>query len=247
MGRKLLTEAASEGLLAESALIAHGRGEAYDYLIGERTMDCAAAAVEHAAAAMLCADSAVISVNGNTVALAGRELIRIAAIIGCPIEVNIYYRTDARMSALLSRLHSDKEAVLGSKPPLGWSGNWVQAVSSVRILGEEPDGKIPGLEGPRANCCTVGILSADVVFVPLEDGDRCEALVAMGKCVIVVDLNPLSRTAKTATITIVDELMRMVPKLESALVDSKYEHLGDWDNLSRLDEAINEILLGVGR
>ena len=37
MARKKLTEAAAAGLLADSALIAHGRGEAFDYLLQERT------------------------------------------------------------------------------------------------------------------------------------------------------------------------------------------------------------------
>ena len=81
-------------------------------------------------------------------------------------------------------------------------------LNHVEILGANPDGKIPGLEGPRSNCCKDGILGADMILVPLEDGDRCEALIAMGKQVFVIDLNPLSRTAKTATICIVDEVQR---------------------------------------
>ena len=52
---------------------------------------------------------------------------------------------------------------------------------------------------------TDGIEKADVVLVPLEDGDRCEALIALGKD-IAIDLNPLSRTSRTATVTIVDEV-----------------------------------------
>ena len=39
MARHNLVEAAAEGLLAESAMIAHGRGEAFDYLLGEKTSD----------------------------------------------------------------------------------------------------------------------------------------------------------------------------------------------------------------
>ncbi len=49
------------------------------------------------------------------------------------------------------------------------------------------------------------IFAADVVIVPLEDGDRCEALKRWAKIVITVDLNPLSRTSRTADLTIVDE------------------------------------------
>jgi 4-phosphopantoate--beta-alanine ligase len=47
--------------------------------------------------------------------------------------------------------------------------------------------------------------------VPLEDGDRCQALRNMGKTVIVVDLNPLSRTAKSASVSITDNVRRAIP------------------------------------
>ena len=111
----------------------------------------------------------------------------------------------------------------------------------VEILGMNPNAKIPGLEGPRANCCREGILDSDVILVPLEDGDRCEALVAMGKTVIVIDLNPFSRSAKRGTLTIVDELSRVVnnmlefdePLLEVAL--------DDWDNKENLKQALEHI------
>ena len=33
-------------------------------------------------------------------------------------------------------------------------------------------------------------MKADTVLVPLEDGDRTEALVKMGKTVVAIDLNP---------------------------------------------------------
>ena len=35
--REKIVKASKEGYLAESAMIAHGRGEAFDYLIGEKT------------------------------------------------------------------------------------------------------------------------------------------------------------------------------------------------------------------
>ena len=56
---------------------------------------------------------------------------------------------------------------------------------------------------------------ADVVLVPLEDGDRAEALVKMGKKIIAIDLNPLSRTARVAQITIVDNITRALPTMVS--------------------------------
>ncbi len=58
-----------------------------------------------------------------------------------------------------------------------------------------------------------GIKIADVVFVPLEDGDRTEALKKLGRKVIAVDLNPISRTAIWADITIVDNIIRVLPEM----------------------------------
>ena len=104
LARQSLVDAAAEGLLADSAMIAHGRGEAFDYLLGETTSESAMDAIRQAAARLLAAEHPVISVNGNTVVLAGQELIRVAAVVGCPIEVNLYYRTPERVSGLLGRL-----------------------------------------------------------------------------------------------------------------------------------------------
>jgi 4-phosphopantoate--beta-alanine ligase len=64
-----------------------------------------------------------------------------------------------------------------------------------------------------------GILAADVCLVPLEDGDRTEALRRVGKRVISIDLNPLSRTSRFADLPIVDELMRALHHLAADLVN----------------------------
>ncbi|MEC8927458.1 MAG: phosphopantothenate/pantothenate synthetase [Candidatus Thermoplasmatota archaeon] len=249
MARKRLTEAASAGMLAESALIAHGRGEAFDYLLGERTCDAARNSIREIAGRLQEADWPIISVNGNAVALAADNLIRCAAAVPCDIEVNIYYRTPERMEALISKLNERKEVLMHEPNPEGWwpdweqmSGEWQENIRDVQILGANPDGRIPGLEGPRAECCTEGILRSDVILVPLEDGDRCEALTAMGKTVCAIDLNPLSRTAKKATITIVDELTRCLPLLLEDLVDGSMEPNEDWDNEQNLREVVSEML-----
>jgi 4-phosphopantoate--beta-alanine ligase len=247
MGRKLLTEAATDGLLADSALIAHGRGEAYDYLLGEATCESARAAIKQSALLMKHAKRCVISVNGNAVALAGADLIRCAAVLQCPIEINIYYRTPERITALNSRLEKMRNEVSEGGAPTGWNGDWQTAVANVTILGIHPDSKIPNLEGPRANCCSDGIFNADVIFVPLEDGDRCEALMGMGKKMIVVDLNPLSRTAKKATVTIVDELMRMAPILLSDLINEISNAPPEWDNKANLDDSLAVMLSHLGK
>jgi 4-phosphopantoate--beta-alanine ligase len=52
-----------------------------------------------------------------------------------------------------------------------------------------------------------------VVVVPLEDGDRAEALGEMGKTEIVIDLNPMSRSAQVAAVPIVDNIIRAVPNV----------------------------------
>jgi 4-phosphopantoate--beta-alanine ligase len=84
--------------------------------------------------------------------------------------------------------------------------------------------------------------------VPLEDGDRTEALVKMGKKVIAVDLNPLSRTAQRASITIVDNIVRAAPRLVEATKRLRKEGrekykliLASFDNQKNLDESITLI------
>jgi len=238
--RKQLTEAANAGLLADSALIAHGRGEAFDYLIGEMTCDVAREAIGEVAARLQAADKPILSVNGNTVALAGPQMIACAAVLNCPLEVNIYYRTPERMRALLSALEGQRKEAVALYPELA------ENIANVEMLGANPDGRIPHLDGPRANCHTDGILSADVVLVPLEDGDRCEALIAMGKTVCVVDLNPLSRTARMASITIVDELTRCIPILLETLMNETKSPNHEWDNEQNLRDTINVILRNLG-
>jgi|TARA_B100001094_G_scaffold136719_1_gene132391 4-phosphopantoate--beta-alanine ligase len=226
-----MVEASRRGLLAESAMIAHGRGEAFDYLLGERTSDSASLAIREAAARLLEADSPIISMNGNSTVLAGAEAIKIAAILGCSVEVNIYYRTERRMESLISELEAMKELLIRDA-----SDSKRESIVEVEILGAEADGRIQGLEGPRALCSARGIERADVVLVPLEDGDRCEALTSLGKQVIAVDLNPLSRTSRKATVTIVDEVSRAFRKLISEL--SENPKSTDWDNDSSLVEAL---------
>ena len=227
--RHRLEEAAAKGMLAGSAMIAHGRGEAFDYLLGERTVPAAARATRQALALLLAAERPVLSVNGNVAALAADEMLRLGSALNCPVEVNIFYRTPERMAAILGHLEARKSA-------LGLS---------VNVLGHAPDATIPGLKGPRANCHRDGILNSDAILVPLEDGDRCEALVAMGKNVLVIDLNPLSRSAQQATVTMVDELSRVLNNMlgllagdERPVVDPAYDHR------AVLDEVIQTVVDG---
>ena len=66
--REKLVEGFDDGLVAKEGLLAHGRGEAFDYLLGEKTANFAKKAIQAAAASLLLADIPVISVNGNIAA-----------------------------------------------------------------------------------------------------------------------------------------------------------------------------------
>ena len=63
---------AAGDLVAGAGLIAHGRGEAFDYLLGELTTMPAQRAIVAAAELLVAAERPVISVNGNVVALAAK-------------------------------------------------------------------------------------------------------------------------------------------------------------------------------
>ena len=215
LAREKLVEASD--VVAKQGLIAHGRGEAFDYLLGEQTCLPALDAIKAASSAILTAKKPVISVNGNVVALAAREIARLSEVSGAKVEINLFHRTPERILALTKMMKK----------------------VGVDALGENADDLIPGLTSERAKCCSDGIGSADVVLVPLEDGDRCEALVNMGKKVITIDLNPLSRTAQTAHITIVDELTRCLPLLSDFVKEKK--GIESFDNKQCLSDVLNYI------
>jgi len=215
LAREKLVEASD--VVAKQGLIAHGRGEAFDYLLGERTCPSAMAAINAAASLIQKASNPVISVNGNVVALAAREVAHLSEASGAKVEVNLFHRTPERVASLVKMM--DGVGILA--------------------LGMNPDDVIPDLSSERAKCCSEGIGSADVVLVPLEDGDRCQALVNMGKQVITIDLNPLSRTAQTAHITIVDELTRCLPLITDAVRDGV--NVDGFDNENNLKEVLQFI------
>jgi 4-phosphopantoate--beta-alanine ligase len=181
-----------KGITSQQGLIAQGRGEAFDYLLGERTTESADAAARAAAAHLLLADHPVLSVNGNVAALCPGELVELADEVGADLEVNLFNRTDERMRAIVEHLREH---------------------GATEVKGLTADGRIPGIDHERAKVDADGIGSADVVLVPLEDGDRAEALGATGVVELVVDLNPLSRSAQVAAVPIVDNVVRAVPNV----------------------------------
>ena len=190
--RDAIVAGVEKGVTSVHGLIAHGRGEAFDYLIGERTRGFAHDAIDAAAAMLATAAHPVVSVNGNAAALVPGELAALAAALGAPIEVNVFHASKERERTIRGHMlaHGAREVLM----PTG------RAV-------------LDHIDSNRRFVHPDGIGAADVVFVPLEDGDRCRALVRSGRRVITVDLNPMSRTSRTATVTIVDNVVRAMPVL----------------------------------
>jgi len=192
LARHRIEAGVEKGITSRQGLIAQGRGEAYDYLLGERTIESPDAAARAAAAHFLLADHPVISVNGNVAALCPAAVVDLAEATDAAIEVNLFNRTAERMATIADHLREH---------------------GASEVKGLAADAQIPGLDHARATVDADGIHAADVVLVPLEDGDRAAALDAMGKIEIVIDLNPLSRSAQVADVPIVDNLVRTLPRI----------------------------------
>jgi 4-phosphopantoate---beta-alanine ligase len=220
--REHLAASVQKGIVSPEGLTAHGRGEAFDYFLGERTTESALLAEKTAAALLLSARHPVISVNGNAAALAAQEIAALQKASGALVEVNLFHRTEERVNLIEDLLRD----------------------AGARVFSGTAERLLP-LSHDRAWCRREGMFSADVILIPLEDGDRCEALVGMGKTVIAVDLNPLSRTSRSATLTIVDELTRALPNITCACSDltgkEREKLLATLDNNYLLSEAIREM------
>ena len=191
MVREHLAEMVEKGMVNPTGLISHGRGEAFDYLMGEKTLEASLAAETAAAAFLLKAKRPMVCVNGNAAALDAKRLIALAEEIPASLEINLFHRTEERVEKLIQYMESE-----GGK----------------NVLGRNPDARIPGLNHDRA-LCTKTLYDCDAIVVPIEDGDRAEALVKMGKVVISIDINPLSRTSRTATVPVCDEMSRALENM----------------------------------
>jgi len=227
--RDKIVKASEKGYLADSAMIAHGRGEAFDYLIGEKTTYPAKRAMYVAVAALLLSDNPVISVNGNATALAIDEIIDFARTIDAKIEINLFYRTDERVK-LLTTLYRDH----GYKEILGSLDDDIEYLNDIK--------------NNRASASKTGIYAADTILIPLEDGDRAEILKKSGKNIITIDLNPLSRTSKMSDVSIMDNIVRAIPFMTKIAEDLKtqdkkvlIEMVNEFDNEENLKESIEQI------
>ena len=228
LAREKLVTGFKRGLVASEGLIAHGRGECFDYLLGECTTESARSAINVASAILLLAKYPVISINGNVTALCVDQICRLnRSLEYSAVEINLFYYTKER-----EKLISEEFKKYGL----------------TRIFGIDPKNlvSIPELESNRRFVDRDGISKADVVFVPLEDGDRTIALKRMNKKVITVDLNPLSRTALSSDITIVDNIVRVIPQLIKS-VEYHRNHSSEndlknliegFDNLDGLKKAL---------
>ena len=204
--RDTIVAGVEQGITSIHGLIAHGRGEAFDYLIGEETQPFAIEAIHAAAGMLLLAEHPVISVNGNVAALAPEGLIELGQVLNAPLEVNIFHTETGREQRIREHLlkHIARLETSSPKERVGGTPDVLMPTTEVQLSYIDSNRKFVHPEG---------IFKADVVFVPLEDGDRCEALRKMGKAVVTVDLNPMSRTAQQASITIVDNVVRALPLL----------------------------------
>jgi len=216
--RHLIEEGIKSGVVTPTGMIAQGRGEAFDYLIGERTIEPAELAEKAAVRALKSAKDPVISVNGNVAALCPNEVVELAKIVNAKIEVNLFYWTKEREEKIAEIL---RHAGAG------------------KVYGVGKKINVPNLDSARGRVDPEGIAKADLVLVMLEDGDRTQALKGWAKNVIAIDLNPFSRTAQTADITIVDNVVRALPNM------IKFAKQGcsvkGFDNKKNIRESVGEI------
>ncbi|MBN2111188.1 MAG: phosphopantothenate/pantothenate synthetase [Methanosarcinaceae archaeon] len=224
--REKIVEGVHMGITSHQGLGAQGRGEAFDYLIGERTTGSAAVAERAAVAWILRASNPVISVNGNTAALVPESLVALADVTGATLEVNLFHRSDARVHRIIEHL---------------------RAHGAGKVLGSRGDRRLD-LSHDRGIVDEEGIFSADVVLVPLEDGDRCQKLVEMGKTVISIDLNPLSRTSLSSTVSVIDNVTRALQNMIQFAKDMKSDSqenlqgiIDSYDNRKVINDALYAI------
>jgi 4-phosphopantoate--beta-alanine ligase len=229
--REKLVLGYKSGLVIEEGLLAHGRGEMFDYLIGEKTSKYSLQAIKAASESLVLAKSPVISVNGNFAALCPKEIVQLAKTINAKIEVNLFYANEKRKKKIAKVLKK-----YGAKEILGLDPKYSRT--------------IPKLDSARRIVDQRGIFSADVVLVPLEDGDRTIALKKFGKKIITFDLNPMSRTAQTADITIVDNVIRGMKILidcSKKLAKKKNPPKIKFDNKKNLIYSVNLVKKNLRR
>ena len=156
-----------------------------------------------------------------------KEIIQLSKNTNSKIEVNLFYSSEKRKKAITKILKKS-----GAKEILG--------------LNKKSSAKLLGIDSARRIVDKNGIFSADVVLVPLEDGDRTIALKKQRKKFITFDLNPLSRTSEAADITIVDNVTRAM-KLLVIESEKKRKKSSTYNNKKNLKLSILEIRKNLQR
>ena len=231
--REKLVDGFRNGIVIPQGLIAHGRGEAFDYLLGEKTTKYAYEAEKAAVCLLLLSSKSIISVNGNTAVLCAKDLVTLSNVTKSRIEINLFHKSRARTNAIASILRKE---------------------DAFDLLGLDNKSKtiIRGVSSNRKYVDKDGIMNSDTIFLALEDGDRTESLVRMGKKVISVDLNPLSRTAIASDITIIDNIVRAIPnmvKISEELIKKHKSYLlqliKNFDNKENINRSLVTIKKGI--
>lgn len=223
--RERIIQGMHDKIVAEAGLLAAGRGEAFDYLLGEKTPDFALQQERLGVIYMLLAKHPVISINGNVAVLCPQEIVTLAKVLQADLEINLFYRTKERELAIMSA---------------------IEQAGGKNILGVHPDHQttIPEITHQRRVVDSRGIAVSDCVFVPLEDGDRTQALKKLGKEIITVDLNPISRTSLAATVSITNNITRAIPEMIS--IAKKLQSLSEVDLEKEKEKLSNKLLLEEG-
>lgn len=213
--REKIIEGMHQKIVAEAGLIAHGRGEAFDYILGESSPAFALKQEKLAIIHLVQAEHPVISINGNVAVLCPVEIVQLSHVLEAPLEINLFYRRPEREDAIKSVL---------------------EKAGAQKIYGIDPSKQeiIPEISHQRRIVDSRGVGRSDCVFVPLEDGDRTMALRKLGKDVVTVDLNPLSRTSLTATVSITNNVIRAIKEMLSFATEYKKM------NVSELEEEKNQ-------
>ena len=189
--REKIIYGVKQGITSVNGLLSEGRGEIFDILMNRTLSSRSMPSIEASVAELLLSKNPVISVNGNTAVIVPRELIELSNTINAPLEVNLFYRSDERVKNVVEYLKKNgADVVLG---------------------GEDRTIKLKEIEHARGLVDERGIMIADTILVSLEDGDRTEKLIELGKKIIAIDLNPFSRTANMASITIVGNVLDVIP------------------------------------
>jgi 4-phosphopantoate--beta-alanine ligase len=200
--REKIIEGMHQKIVAEAGLIAHGRGEAFDYILGEKSPPFAIKQEKLAVIMLLLSKHPIISINGNVAVLCPEDIVQLGKILDAPLEINLFYRRPEREEVIKNAL---------------------EKVGAQNIYGVDPSKQeiIPEISHQRRIVDVRGIARSDCVFVPLEDGDRTMALRKLGKNVVTVDLNPLSRTSLASSVSITNNVTRAIKEMVSFAEDYK--------------------------